>query len=238
MDTRQYREVLETQGVRSGPSAEPGIGGSFAWPFRGRWQGRWAIGLATVLLLPVTFILLLGYAIAGTRAAAKAPSDGPPAWHPVRGLLADGLSAGLAIAVLTVPFALVAALLSAPLSSPALWHSTDPLLRVEGWTVAILIAALPWGIVLLLLMPHATARFAATGRVRHLFDFAASVRSVRRDFAAWNIAIAAIVTAWALGLACVGLLCVGLVPGIFYAILVSAHATATLHPEGEDSSAR
>jgi hypothetical protein len=36
----------------------------------------------------------------------------------------------------------------------------------------------------------------------------------------------------------VGLLCVGLLPGIFYAILVSAHATATLHPEGADSSAR
>jgi hypothetical protein len=238
MDARQHHEVLETQGVRAGPSSEPGIGGSFAWPFRGRWQGKWAIGLAVVLLLPLTFILLLGYAVAATRAAAKAPSDGPPPWQRGGRLLADGLSAALAIALLTLPFALAATLLSAPLSSPALWHATDPLLHVEGWTLAILFAALPWGIVLLLLMPHATARFAATSRVRHLFDFAASLRSVRRDFASWNIAVAAIVTAWALGLACVGLLCIGLVPGFFYAILVSAHATATLHPEGEDPSAR
>jgi hypothetical protein len=238
MDTRQYHEVLETQRVRAGPPAKPGIGGSFAWPFRGSWRAKWAIGLLLVLLLPVTFILLLGYAVAGTRAAAKAASQGPPPWHGVGRLLADGLSAALAIALLSLPFALAATLLSAPLSSPALWHSTDPLLHVEGWTLAILIAALPWGIVLLLLMPHATARFAATGRVRHLFDFAASVRSVPRDFASWNIAVAAIVTAWALGLACIGLFCIGLVPGFFYAILVSAHATATLHPEGEDPPAR
>ncbi len=238
MDPRHYHEVLETQGVRAGPSAEPGIGGSFTWPVRGRWHGKWAIGLVVVLLLPVGFIPLLGYAVAATRAAAKAPSDGPPPWQEMGRLLADGLSVALAIALVTFPFALAASLLSAPLSSPALWHSTEPLLHVEGWTLAILIAALPWGIVLLLLMPHATARFAATRRVRHLFDFAASVRSVRHDFASWNIAVAAIVTAWALGLACVGLLCIGLVPGFFYAILVSAHATATLHPEGEDPSAR
>ena len=238
MDTPQYHEVLETQRVRAGPSAEPGIGGSFAWPFRGRWQAKWAVGLALVLLLPVTFILLLGYAVAATRAAANAPSDGPPPWQGLGRLLTDGLSAAVAIALPTLPFAVAATLLSVPLSSPALWHSTDPLLHVEGWTLAILIAALPWGIVLLLLMPHATARFAATGRVRHLFDFGASIRSVRRDFAGWNIAIAAMVTAWALGFACIGLLCIGLVPGIFYAILVSANATATLHPEGEDPSAR
>ena len=35
--------------------------------------------------------------------------------------------------------------------------------------------------------------------------------------------------AGAVGVACVGLLCVGIVPGIFYAILVSAHASAALN---------
>src|SRR4029077_9361784 len=111
MDTRQYHEVLETQGVPADAPAEPGIGGSFAWPFRGGWQKKWAIGLVVVLLLPLTFILLLGYAVAATRAAAGAGSEGPPQWHGMRRLLSDGLSVGVAIALLTVPFALVAALL-------------------------------------------------------------------------------------------------------------------------------
>ena len=102
---------------------------------------------------------------------------------------------------------------------------------------AAFMVALPWGALLLLLMPHATARFAVTQKARHLFDFGSSIRSVRREFAAWNVAIAAIVTAWAVGLACVALLCIGAVPGVFYAILVSAHAAATLHPEGENPSA-
>ena len=87
-------------------------------------------------------------------------------------------------------------------------------------------------------MPHATARFAQSGRVADLFDLAASIRGVRRDFATWNVVAAAIVTGWAIGLACVGLLCIGLVPGLFYAILVSAHASAALHDKGANSPAR
>jgi len=194
--------------------------------------------LITVLLLPLGFIPLLGYAVAATRAAGTRPADGPPPWQPGVRLLVDGSWVALTISFLTLPFAVAAALLAAVLSSPDLWHSADPLLHVEGWTAAILIAALPWGIVVLFLMPHATARFARTGQVRDLVDFPASARSVRRDFASWNVAVAAIVTAWAFGVACIGLLCIGLVPGVFYAILVSAHATATLHPEGEDPSTR
>jgi hypothetical protein len=61
------------------------------------------------------------------------------------------------------------------------------------------------------------------------------MRAVSRDFATWNLAAAAIVTGWALGLAAIGLLCVGLVPGVFYAILVSAHASAALHDKGTNS---
>jgi len=87
-------------------------------------------------------------------------------------------------------------------------------------------------------MPHATARFALTGHWDDLFDFVQSIRAVSRDFSTWNLAAAAMVTGWALGLAAVGLLCVGLVPGVFYAILVSAHASAALHDKGANSPAR
>jgi hypothetical protein len=34
------------------------------------------------------------------------------------------------------------------------------------------------------------------------------------------------------------LLCIGLVPGLFYAILVSAHASAALHDKGTNAPAR
>jgi hypothetical protein len=84
-------------------------------------------------------------------------------------------------------------------------------------------------------MPHATARFAQSSNPTHLFDLRASIRAVRSDFATWNLAAAAIVTGWAIGLACAGLLCVGLVPGVFYAILVSAYASAALHYQSADS---
>ena len=83
-------------------------------------------------------------------------------------------------------------------------------------------------------MPHATARFARTGRPQDYVDFPGSIKAVKNDFATWNLAAAAIVTGWTIGVACVGLLCAGLVPGIFYAILVSAHATAVLEPKGKN----
>jgi hypothetical protein len=107
--------------------------------------------------------------------------------------------------------------------------SDRPLSRAYADVATIVLLALPWGLLLLLLMPHATSRFAATGRPRDLFDFQASIRGVRRDFSTWNLVAAAIVTGWALGVACVGVFCVGLLPGVFYAILVSAHASAALH---------
>src|SRR6267142_2078528 len=117
------------------------VANSFSWPFRGDWKSRWLPGLVAVLLLPIAFIPLLGYAIAATRAAETDDAAGPPSWKLSFRLLSDGF-----------------------------------------WT--------------------------------------------------------AIVTGWALGLAAVGLLCVGLVPGVFYAILVSAHASAALHDKGANSPTR
>ena len=221
------------------PSPVNLIADSFAWPFRADWRSRWAVGVVAVLLLPLLFIPVLGYAIAATNAAELDPSQGPPPWRLDRRLLADGLWVTLAILLTAAPFLIAFNPLSNLLLDAHVWTSSDPTLaQLDAHVLAILLLALPWGLVLLLVMPHAIARFAATRRPGDLFNFAASARSVSDDFATWNVVAAAIVTAWAAGVACAGLLCVGLVPGIFYAILVSAHATAALHDPGTNPSAR
>ena len=186
-----------------------------------------------VLLLPIAFIPLLGYAVAATRFAASDPSRGLPRWHISARLLTDGLWVALVVLLIAAPFAIVLGPLAMLIDQAHLWHVGDPALsRFYAYLAAAFALALPWGIVMLLWMPHATARFAADGRPVDLFNFPAALRGVARDFATWNLAAAAIVTAWALGLACVGLLCLGIVPGVFYAILVSAHATASLENAG------
>ena len=186
-----------------------------------------------VLLLPIAFIPLLGYAVAATRFAASDPSRGLPRWHISARLLTDGLWVALVVMLIAAPFAIVLGPLAMLIDQAHLWHVGDPALsRFYAYLAAAFALALPWGIVMLLWMPHATARFAADGRPVDLFNFPAALRGVARDFATWNLAAAAIVTAWALGLACVGLLCLGIVPGVFYAILVSAHATASLENAG------
>ena len=203
---------------------------SFAWPFRHASPATWAIGILTVLLLPILFIPLLGYAIAATRAADQG-ATGPPDWRLSLRLLSDGFWTALVIVVTVLPFAIALN----PLAAGLHWLH-EPYAHV----VAFFVLALFWGLVALLLLPHATAAFASSGEPRDLFNAAASVRGIRADFVTWNVVAAAIVTSWAIAVACVGLLCVGLVPGVFYAILVSAHAAATLHRKtaGQDISAR
>jgi len=203
---------------------------SFAWPFRGRWRSRWAAGVVCLALLPILFIPLLGYAIAATRAAEEDSSQGPPPWRISWRLLADGLWTALAVLLTWLPFVLAWNPLATVLFKARLSPSSDELLAdIYAHVLAFFALALPWGLVALLVLPHATAAFAATGRPRDLFNFAAAIRGVGRDFTTWNVAAAAIVTGWTIGLACAGLLCAGVVPGIFYAILVSAHAAAALH---------
>jgi hypothetical protein len=188
--------------------------------------------MVMVLLLPITFVPLLGYAVAATRSASTDPAHGLPRWRISAGLLTDGFWVALAVLLVTAPFVLALGPLARLIDQAHLWHVDDPALsRLYANLAGGFALALPWGLAMLLLMPHATVRFAATGRPLDLFNFTAAVRGVARDFATWNLAAAAIVTAWAIGLACVGLLCLGIVPGVFYAILVSAHASAALHPQ-------
>jgi hypothetical protein len=215
------------------------VADSFTWPFRGEWRSKWVVGVIVVLFLPVLFIAVLGYAIAATRSAQDDPAAGPPPWRLSWRLITDGFWAALSVVLVALPFIVLFNPLAGALLDAHLWPSADRGLAIfYARVLALLILALPWGMVLLLVMPHATASFASSGRPRDMFDYVAAVRGVRRDFATWNLAAAAIVTVWALGAACVGLVCVGLVPGLFYAILVSAHASAALHQQGPVASAR
>jgi Protein of unknown function (DUF4013) len=204
------------------------VAGSFGFPFR-RGAGRaWLIGIPLLILLPLGLVPLLGYAVAVVRSAAADPEAGPPPWRPLPRLLAEGLLVALVIALLTAPFGLLAAALTVP-AGALLAAVSDPFLRGGlALVIAGAVAALPWGILLLVLMPPATARFASSSRYRDLLDAPAAVRTVRGRFPAWNLAVVAIVTAWAIGLSGVGLALVGVVPGVLYAMLVSAHATASL----------
>ena len=205
------------------------VADSFAYPFRrGGARRVWLIGIPLVVLLPLGVVPLLGYAVAVVRSAATDPQAGPPPWRPLPPLLADGLLVALVILVLTAPFAFFTWAL-APSAGLLFAGVGDPFLRSGlGLVIAAAVAALPWGILLLVLMPPATARFASSRRYRDLLDAPAAIRTVRRRFPAWNLAVVAIVTAWAIGLSGLGLALVGVVPGILYAMLVSAHATASL----------
>ncbi len=215
------------------------VADSFSWPFRGDWKSTWLAGAVAVLLLPIAFIPLLGYAIAATRAAETDPINGPPRWALSTRLLSDGFWTSLAVIVLTAPFLLAINPFADRLYDAHLWQMADvPLSQLYAHVVAASLLALPWGLLLLLHMPHATARFARTGNPRDYIDLPRSINAVKNDFATWNLAAAAIVTGWAIAVACVGLLCAGLVPGVFYAILVSAHATAVLEPKGQNPRAR
>jgi len=208
------------------------VAASFSWPFQGAWLPRFAIGTLVVLFLPITFIPLLGYSIAATRRAQDDPAQPPPPWTLSASLISDGFWTAVVLLLLSTPFAVALNPLADAIGGAHPWPVSYAQSQVIPHVEAALLLALPWGLLLLILMPHGTSRLAATRRPGDLFDFRTTLREVKRDFPAWNLVAAAIVTAWVIAVACVGLLCVGLFPGIFYAILVSAYASATLHPPG------
>ena len=192
---------------------------SFAWPFRGKLT-TWIWGCVCVLFLPLLFIPLLGYAVVATRSAALYPDLPPPPWRVTVPLISTGLLTSIVLIVTVLPFALALNPLAMAIGDTTYSH-----------VIAFFVLLFLWGLLALLLLPHATSTFATTGVYADLFDVTAALRGVRRDFATWNLVVAAMVTAWAIGVACAGLLCIGIVPGVFYAILVSAHAAAALqHP--------
>jgi hypothetical protein len=134
------------------------------------------------------------------------------------------------VLAIALPFALLAwPLASAIVMSNVLHAAGDPFFeRAYALLAVSLVLALPWGLAMLLVVPPNLAAYAAGGSAADLFSPARALARVRARMLDWNLASAAIVTAWALGCGAAGLLCVGFLPGAFYAILVSAHATATL----------
>ena len=190
---------------------------SFAWPFRGKLT-TWIWGCACVLFLPLLFIPLLGYAVAATRSAALYPDLPPPPWRLSFPLIRAGAWTSVVLIVTLVPFAVALNPLASALGGTVYSH-----------VIVFFVLLFLWGVVALIWLPNATASFAASGVYADMFGVSAALRGVRRDFNTWNLVVAAMVTAWAIGIACAGLLCVGIVPGVFYAILVSAHAAAALH---------
>lgn len=202
---------------------------SFLYPFRaGGRLSRWLLGMVLVALLPVSFPLVFGQAVACVRTAAGDPAAAPPPWRPCARLLADGLWTGLQAAVLTAPFVALAWLLWGPLDG--VLHPTGDAF-VDGALVAILAitaAAFPWGVVLLMVLPPTLAHFAISGRARDLADPRLVIVCVRGRYAEWNMVLVGITTAWALAAASLGFAGVGVVAGAFYAILVSAHACSAL----------
>lgn len=205
------------------------VADAFLYPFRPGARRAWLVGIPLVALLPVGFIPLLGYAVAVIRSSAADPAAGPPPWRPVRRILCDGLLVAAILGILTLPFALLVPPLAGAAGRSVSGFGFDPfLIGPIAAVIAAAVSALPCGILLLVIMPAATARFAASSRAGDLFDVPGALRLVRRRFAPWNLVVVAIVTSWAIGLAGMGLALVGVVPGIVYAVLVSAHATGTL----------
>ncbi len=187
--------------------------------------------MVLVPLLPVSFPIVFGYAVACIRAAARDPSAPPPPWRLCGRLVTDGAWSGLQAAAITAPFAAGAWLLAAALQRA--WRPTGGGF-VDGalaWIVAATVAALPWGVLMLLVLPPTLARFAVTGRPADLAGLRAAAACVRDRYAEWNLVLVGITTAWALAAVGLALAGVGVVPGAFYAILVSAHACAALAPD-------
>jgi hypothetical protein len=204
------------------------VAASFVFPFRS--PRRWLAGALLMAVFPISFVAVFGYAVSCIRAAAADPSAAPPAWRLSGRLLADGLWSSLQALALTLPFAVLTWLLTSALRG---WRPTQSAAANSelALTVAATAAAFPWGLLMLVVVPPTLAGFARSGRAADLVAVRRAFAFVRSHYAAWNLVLVGITTAWVLALASLLLAGVGLLAGAFYAILVSAHACAALSPD-------
>src|SRR5712664_823519 len=147
------------------------VAASFAWPFRGARGTRFAIGTLLALFLPITFIPLLGYSIEATRSAQADPTQPPPPWRLSARLITDGFWTAVVLLLLSAPFVVALNPLADAIGGAHPWHLSYAQSQVYAYVAAALLLALPWGLLLLILMPHGTSRFAATRRPGEMFDF-------------------------------------------------------------------
>ena len=203
---------------------------ALGYPFRKGAGRAWLAGVPLLLLFPISFVLVFGYALRVTRAAHHDPQAPPPGFALEARLVRDGALSAALVLGLTLPFALLAWWAAAAMSNVFQITHDAFFDRAYALLAAGILLAIPWGLLLLLWVPANVAAYCVTGSARDLFDPVQAVTRVRGRFLDWNLASAATVTGWALGFAATGLLCLGFLPGAFYAILVSAYATASLAP--------
>ena len=159
------------------------VAAAFLFPFRGGRPTvfRWLAGLALVALFPLTFVAVFGYAVACVRAASCDPGGGPPGWLAAGWrMLGDGCWSALQAAAITLPFVALAWALSVEVAR--LWHPTGDVFvdRALALTVGGSVAALPWGVLMLVVVPPTLARFALSGRPADLAQLGAVIACVRR----------------------------------------------------------
>lgn len=201
--------------------------GSLAYPFRKGWPRAWLVGVPLAFICPLGAIPLLGYSVETARAVAAGDLARLPPWRLTPRLLGDGALLLALLLAVTAPFAVAEWLLSAAIAG-VLPVSDAFLARSYGLLAGGAGLGLLWALVALLVLPPGLARYARSGRARDLLDLAATARMLRTGFWAWNLAGVPIVTAWAITLLAVCAGGVGAPFAAFYAILVSAHASATL----------
>src|SRR5260370_34082319 len=104
-----------------------------------------------VLLLPIAFIPVLGYAVAATRQAELDPSTGPPGGKLSGRLLSEGFWTARVVALLTAPLVLLVSPLAGRLfDPPVLGGPHSAVLLLSAHTNALVARALPWGLLLLI----------------------------------------------------------------------------------------
>ena len=207
---------------------------SLTYPFRPGATRAWLVGVPLAFVCPLGAIPLLGYSVAAARSVAVDGDAALPAWRLDLRLLRDGALLLVLLVVLTAPFGAAVWAASARLAS-ALPVSDALLARGYGVLGAGAPLALLWALLTLIVVPPGIRRYVRSGRAADLFDVPASLRLLRGGFWAWNLAGVPIVTAWAIAALAVCAGGLGAPFAAFYAILVSAHASASL-PDTSSSS--
>ncbi|MGB3905709.1 MAG: DUF4013 domain-containing protein [Anaerolineae bacterium] len=207
------------------------IGRSFTYVFEDEgWIMKIVIG-GILMFIPIINFIILGYQLEVLKRVADGMDIPLPEWDDFGGKFTKGLMAFLIALVYNIPTMLIVCL-HIGLIAMAAAADSDALMSMAGLLTACEYCVLPvWGIVVVLVLPVAIIRYAATGEFMSAFQFGEIFSFIRDNVA--NYIVALIVTWVAFFVANFGVIAcfVGVLVTMFWAYLVMAHLLGQVQRE-------
>jgi len=213
------------------------IGKSFSYVFDDKdWLKKVAIG-GLLNIVPIVNLIPGGYAVRTLKNVSEGKDKPLPEWDDWGGDFMKGLMVTLASLIYAIPMFILGGL-SAAVSAIGSASSTSDAEAIAGvCAVGLSCLYALWGLVMGVILPAATVKYAKSGEFASFFRFSEIYRFISTNLGDYIIALLLSIVAFLVASIAGSILCgIGLLFTMFWVTLVGAHLLGQVEPQPASSS--